>query len=101
MRLMFSLAVLVVWLFFELKDFFYNGGLTHSLAFGLLKITVILILILVLGTIVLTMNLLPMLFNQIINIQQIHTNNNKGVPKITRPKELLPNTKKIKRKNSF
>ena len=100
MRLMFSLAVLVVWLFFELKDFFYNGGLTHSLAFGLLKITVILILILVLGTIVLTMNLLPMLFNQIINIQQIHTNNNKP-QKITRPKELLPNTKKIKRKNSF
>jgi hypothetical protein len=43
-----SISFSSVWLLFELKDFFFNGGFKHDLAFGLLKISVLIPSLLVL-----------------------------------------------------
>ena len=43
------LSLLVACLCFEIRDFVYNGGVVNPLAFGLFKISVILILMLMVG----------------------------------------------------
>jgi ribosomal protein L33 len=42
MKLLILLAMLSGWLFSEIKEFFYNGGLGNLLAFGLLRIVFVL-----------------------------------------------------------
>jgi len=86
MKGIFGLALLVVWLVFELKDFMFNGGFSHALAFGLLKIIFILILILALGMVTVTMNIMPIFFNKFISLSQME--NNDYVSPRPKPKHL-------------
>lgn len=59
MKIIISTTMLLVWLVFELKDFFSNGGFSHSLAFGLLKIMFIMASIVIVGLIAIWVNLIP------------------------------------------
>lgn len=59
MKLIITLTLLIGWLVLEIKDFCFNGGLSHSLAFGLLKITLILTSIVVIILMVFWVNVVP------------------------------------------
>jgi hypothetical protein len=59
-------SILGVWLLFEMKDFFINGGFSNSLAFGLLRICLVMVLLALLLMTNLLLNVLPKLFKSII-----------------------------------
>jgi hypothetical protein len=40
MKSMYGILVIVLLLVFEFKDFYYNGGVTNSHAFNVIKITI-------------------------------------------------------------
>ncbi len=59
-------SILGVWLLFEIKDFFINGGFSNSLAFGLLRICLVLVLLSLLLMTNLLLTVLPQLFKSMI-----------------------------------
>lgn len=67
MKVEVCMSILTVWLIFELKDFFNNGGFSNPLAMGLLKIFLIFILMTVISLMAFTMKLLPGVFINLIN----------------------------------
>ena len=78
MKVVISLSILFVWLLFELKDFFFNGGFNHALAFGLLKIGFIIGAIIIIFLTTLWMNTVPHLYRQIQTKHQKISPNNKS-----------------------
>jgi len=59
MRLIITMTLLIGWLVVEIRDFCFNGGLSHFLAFGLLKIILILASIIVIIMVTFWINILP------------------------------------------
>ncbi len=66
MRFMFGVAVLLVWMIFELKDFFNNGGFHNVIAFNLLKIVIIGIMLALILIMSLFIELLPQVFQEVV-----------------------------------
>ena len=65
MTMIVVLALLSGWLVTELKDFFSNGGVTNTLAFGLLKMIVIVVMILIFSAIIAGSHVIGNMFKQI------------------------------------
>lgn len=65
MKQIIASTILGVWLLFELRDFFYNGGFSNSVAFGLLRICLVLVLMSLLLTANLIVTILPKIFKTI------------------------------------
>ena len=59
MKIVVASTVFIVWLVFELKEFFTNGGYQHVLAFNLLKIVLLSIILGVIFLMTMFLELLP------------------------------------------
>lgn len=100
MKLIIAMTLLVGWLAVEIRDFCFNGGLSHSLAYGLLKIILILASIIITIMCTFWINILPVFTvraNRAHRKQmatQLPDENQDGMNRDT-----LPN--KVYRKNSF
>lgn len=70
---MIALSVLGVWLLFEIKDFYMNGGFGNSLAFCILRISMIAVLLSILFTTNLVLNILPQLFKTLLSDERATT----------------------------
>jgi hypothetical protein len=66
MKQIIAASVLGVWLIFELKDFFYNGGFSNTLAFGILRICIVIVMLSLLLTANLVLGVLPNIFKTLI-----------------------------------
>ena len=105
MKVEVCMSILTVWLIFELKDFFNNGGFSNVLAAGLMKIFLILILMTVISLMAFTMKILPGVFINLINADILgyfamgDKNNKKGFEKLGVNKDANPFP--IIRKKSF
>ena len=67
MKIEVGISILTVWLFFEIKDFFNNGGFSNIIATGLIKIFLILLLLTVIALMAFTLQILPGIFTNLIN----------------------------------
>ena len=71
------MAGLAVWLLFELKDFINNGGFSYPLAFGLLKIFLIILSIISVSFFNFFMNLMPSIIRRSLHLDALHCNRQK------------------------
>ena len=100
MKLIIAMTLLVGWLVVEIKDFCFNGELTHSLDFGLLKITLILASIIVIIMVTFWINVLPAI--RIRKSRPIGKQNVNELPEKTNDwKSSTAIDSKLYRKNSF
>ena len=70
MKQIIAASILGVWLIFELKDFFINGGFSNTLAFGLLRICLVIVLLSLLLTANLVLSVLPNIFKGVIRSEK-------------------------------
>jgi hypothetical protein len=70
MKQIIATTILGVWLLFELRDFFYNGGFSNSVAFGLLRICLVLVLMSLLLTANLIISVLPKIFKSVMKTER-------------------------------